>query len=75
MDEDCVGLEGIPNTDLVELATSPQSMTVDGRSYTERTADDLIKMDQYLRAKKAACSRGGGWGQMRINKVIPPGTT
>ena len=74
-DANCEGLDGIPNDTLTELASAPQSMTVDNQSYSERNANDLIMLDQYLRAKKAACAGNAGWGGMRVNRVIPPATT
>lgn len=72
MEDDCTELTGIPAADLVAIALAPESMTSDNQSYTERSVDDLIKLDNYIRQKKAACRGAGGWGQIRINKVVSP---
>jgi hypothetical protein len=56
---------------IAELAANPLKVTGDSGSYEERTADDLIKLDQYTGAKEAALS---GKPAMTIRKIVPPGS-
>lgn len=73
-DEICDDIVGIPAENLVEVATSPASMTSDNQSYQEHNLKDLIELDKYIRARKAKCKGNGGWGGMHITKVVPPGS-
>lgn len=75
-DEDCTEITGIPAVDLVAIATSPESMKNGQQEYTERSVDDLIKLDEYLRARRAACDNpaAAGWGRIITHKVVPPDT-
>ena len=59
------------NDGIADAATSPKSVTIDGTTTTERSIDELIKADQYLRANKAR--RGGGLG-VRFHKIVPHGS-
>lgn len=75
MEELCDDINGIPAVDVATVATAPASMKSDNQEYTEHNLKDLIDVDKYLRARKAACKGNSGWGGMRISKVIPPGST
>lgn len=65
--------------ELYELAAAPQSMAVDGQSVSERSADDIIQLNNYAanRAALAGTNANGGpksaWGQVRMGKACPPG--
>lgn len=61
--------EPLSEDELVEMARDAQSHTVDGESTTAKSADDIIKLDQYAAAKKARVK------PFRIVRTIPPGTT
>jgi hypothetical protein len=56
--------------ELLELAQNPLKMTGDGGDVVERPLVDLIKADQYLRAKTAAEKAHRG---IRITRLVPPG--
>lgn len=60
-------------TALADAATSPQAASVDGRSATSRSVDDLIKLRNY-QATKDAVDAGppAGFG-LRFQKIKPPG--
>lgn len=74
MEENCEDIpSGVPSDQLLELALAPESMKSDNQEYKERSLKDLIELDRYLAAKKAACNGSPGWGQVRFAKVIPPG--
>lgn len=67
--------EPTPDT-LRELATAPGSMSADGRSITERSADDVIKLDQHAARKEAASkSNGDMWSMLGRAQAVPPGST
>lgn len=53
---------------IVEAATGPKSVTVDGQTVQSHDLKQLIDADRYLASKKAA--RGPGF---RITKLVPPG--
>jgi len=57
--------------ELDALVRNPQSATGDQGSYTEFSADDLIKLDQYAAAKEAATN---GKPPIRLLKIVPPGS-
>jgi hypothetical protein len=59
-------------TALESAATSPKSVSVDGRSAESRSVDDLLKLAAYQAAKDAASSNVAGFG-MRFQKIRPPG--
>jgi hypothetical protein len=61
---------GIPTGTLVELANAPASVTVDGRSVTERSAQDIIAFDKHLAGRQLGAD---GWGAIGARKMIPPG--
>lgn len=73
LNDTCVCASGIPLDTLLDVASSPQSISVDGQTVTERSATDLILLDNHVRAKKAACvSNGNGWGRIGVAKAVPP---
>lgn len=74
-DEICDDIVGIPPENLLEVAAAPASMQSDNQAYSEHNLKDLIEVDKYIRARKAACKGNAGWGGMSIAKVIPPGST
>jgi hypothetical protein len=54
-------------TDRIEDAASePASMTVDGNTATQRSIDELIKADEYLKANAAAESPKRGFNLQRF---------
>jgi len=70
----------LTTAEIIELASNPQSMTVDGQTVSERSASDIITLDKYSRARTATDStnlnggRLGGWGASTRERVKPPGT-
>jgi hypothetical protein len=54
---------------MIELVGTAQSITVDGQTTSERSVDELIKLDQYLRNRKA---NSNGWGSIGRARAIPP---
>ena len=57
---------------LLQNALGPASVTIDGRgSATAKTADDLIKIDQYLAARQAAQNCKGTFG-LRFSQIKTP---
>jgi hypothetical protein len=54
---------------IIAAATSAQSVTIDGQSYTERSIDDLIKASNYIKSRQL---KGNGWGAIGRAKAIPP---
>lgn len=68
------------DTTIEELAEGGiATSTVDGRTATAMTIDNLIKADSYLAGKAAVSgtnAHGGpksAWGAVRMAKVVPPG--
>jgi hypothetical protein len=57
---------------LEQNALGPHSVTVGNQSVTQKSADDLIKLDRYLASKTAATAGPKGFG-LRFQKLIPPG--
>jgi len=74
-EENCEEIEGLPNPDLLAIAMGPKSMTADGHSYEERSVDELIALDRYIRTKQVACKGSTGWGNIIMHRAVPPGTT
>lgn len=72
----CNETDGIMSDEvLASLAASPQNVTVDGQSVTERSASDIIALDKYVRAKRGACRSGGNaWARIGKAVAVPPGT-
>ena len=62
---------------LETAATSPASAAVDGQSATARSAEDQIKLFDYLDGRRLAAERGNnnGWGMVGRARIIPPGGT
>jgi hypothetical protein len=60
----------ITTEDIVEAATSAQSMNVDGLTVQAVPVPDLIEADRYARAKDASQRKLGG---IRLGRFIPPG--
>lgn len=56
---------------LAQAAIDPQSVSVDGQSVTDRSADDKIKLLQHVAANTN--STGSAWGRTRFAKAVPPG--
>lgn len=67
--------------EVVEQAAAPQSMTVDGQTVTERSANDIIALDRYAQGKTTASTTNtqgkpaSGWGALRPARVVPPAAT
>lgn len=71
----CNESDGITDAELLDAALAPASMTSDNQSISERSAADLIELDRYLRARRAACRAvGDPFAGMRFGLFIPPGT-
>lgn len=51
-------------------ALKSQSVTVDGQTIVRRSADDIIKLDQYQRAQGAPSNP---WMGLRMRQIVPPG--
>jgi hypothetical protein len=64
---------------LEELAAAPASSAVDSQSVSERSASDLIALDNHLTAKAnvAGTNNQGGaksaWNGLRPARFAPPG--
>ncbi len=61
------------NAETEAFLAAPQSATVDGRSATNRSADDFIKLKNFEAAQSAAGTGKGQFG-LRFTRLIPPGT-
>ena len=53
---------------ITDLAQLPQSSTADGTTTTERSAQDLIALDQHLAGNKALRKRGFGILRSKISR-------
>lgn len=63
----------LPEADLIALASTVQSITVDGQTTVNRSVADIIALDKHLANRHARCSTGGdGWGMVKKSKVVPP---
>jgi hypothetical protein len=64
---------------IADLAAAPQSTTTDGVTVTERSADDVIKLDRFATEKAAATPAAGKpksfWAGLRPAIAVPPGST
>lgn len=57
-------------------AFNPASAAVDGQSVSARSADDTIKLLDYLATRRAATANGGnGWNMIGRARAVPPGGT
>lgn len=54
-----------------DAASEPANMVVDGNTTTQRTIDELIKADEYLKANAAAASAKRG---LVFQRMKPPGS-
>ena len=64
---------GITPADIADAAANPSSFSVEGLSQTNRSIDDLITADKYLRnLKRSRCRRHPLAGL--VSHIIPPGT-
>lgn len=54
-----------------EAAAGPKKAAVDGTDVEAQPIPDLIKADQYLKAKQAALKANFG---LRLGRLIPPGS-
>jgi len=66
------GNQPISDDTLIELSGTASSITVDGMSVSERSVDELIKLDQYLRGRNASTN---AWGRIGRARAIPPSAT
>lgn len=53
-----------------DAATTPQAVTADGVTVTQRPLADQIAADRYLASKAAAKTKTRG---LRFTRIIPPG--
>lgn len=65
---------------LAAMAATPAAASADGTSVTAKSADDVIKLDQYAAQKKAAGVRDGATGRraspfqfLQPVQAVPPG--
>ena len=64
---------GITPADIADAAANPHSFSVEGLSQTNRSINDLITADKYLRnLKRSRCRRHPLAGL--VSHLIPPGT-
>lgn len=64
---------GITPADIADAAANPSSFSVEGLSQTNRSINDLITADKYLRnLKRSRCRRHPLAGL--VSHIIPPGT-
>lgn len=71
----CNESDGLTDAEILDAALAPASITSDNQSVSERSASDLIDLDRYLRARKAACrAPGDPFAGLRFGLFIPPGT-
>jgi hypothetical protein len=54
---------------MLTLAGTASQITIDGQTTTERSVDELIKLDKYLRGRNASSN---GWGSIGRGRAIPP---
>lgn len=58
-------------SDQIESAAeTPKSVTIDGNSANARDLRELIEVDQYLAAKRAASTKRQG---LSYRQIVPPG--
>lgn len=65
--------QGLGDAALAEAAASPSSFSVDGLSQTNRSASDLIALDQYMRKRARSASRRHPLAGL-VTHLVPPGT-
>ena len=51
-----------------QIALAPQAQATDGRSVTERSVDDLLKLRRFKAGLNASDNPGGA---LRIAKIVP----
>lgn len=64
----------LTSEELISAARDASTITVDGQTTTERSADDIIKLDQYAQQKKMQ-GVTDAWGSVSYRKAISPGTS
>lgn len=74
MAEETTQTAGLSDAELAEAAKTPSSFSVDGLSQTNRSASDLIALDQYWR-KRARASSGARRHPLAglVTHLVPPG--
>ena len=61
-----------------ELAAAPQFVMAGSQSVSERSADDVIKLDKFAAEKEAAeivnssGNPASGWGFLKPARAVPP---
>jgi len=63
----------ITTEEVIELATAPASIAVDGQSVSERPLRELLDAQATINARTATASGGSAWGKVRMAKAVPPG--
>jgi hypothetical protein len=66
----------LTSDEAIELAKAPLTTTTDGLTVTDRSADDIIKLDHHA-AEAAAKSRGitrNPFALLRTVRLLPPGS-
>jgi hypothetical protein len=61
---------------IAALAQSPESVSTDGLSTTERSAADVIALDRFAAEKRATATTPKpvtGWASLRPAIAVPPG--
>lgn len=57
---------------IIDAATEPAKVSVDGLSVERPALGDLLEADKHLANKRAA--RGSGLGGLKLVKLVPGGT-
>jgi len=75
--ETTVPVVGFTPEQLLEFASNPLVMKNADQEVQERSMDELIALDKYLKAKQAAENAGSGnpFGGLKFGLIRPPGTT
>jgi len=60
---------------LLDAASQPNYVAVDGTVVIGAKAAEVILLDQYLASRAAGASGRSGWMSLRPARVVPPGAT
>lgn len=66
----------VTDTELEDLAKHPETTTTDGVTVTERSAQDVIALDEYAAQKRAVASgkARNPFALLRPVRLLPPGS-
>lgn len=64
---------GIDGTTLANIGTGLARVKKENEEIEERSVSELIKLDQYLKGRKAQCTNAGdAWGAVSKVRAVPP---